>query len=83
MVRVHKESEGALGCALAGSGRYGEAEPYMLSFAEALDKKIGAEGDPRAVAQHFANMYAAWGKPDRAAEWRKKAGLPGPVSSLK
>ncbi len=69
-----KESEGALGCALAGSGRYGEAEPYLLSFAEALDKKIGAEGDPREVAQQVADMYAAWGKPAEAAEWRRKAG---------
>ena len=69
-----KESEGALGCALAGSGRYGEAEPYMLSFAEALDLKIGAEGDPREVAQRVADMYAAWGKAGKAAEWRKKAG---------
>ena len=69
-----KESEGALGCALAGSARYAEAEPYMLSFAEALDLKIGAEGDPREVAQQVANMYAAWGQPGKAAEWRKKTG---------
>jgi len=68
-----KESEGALGCALAGSGRYGEAEPYMLSFAEALETKVGAEGDPREVSQQIADMYAAWGKPGKAAEWRKKA----------
>ena len=69
-----KESEGALGCAMASGGRYAEAEPYMLSFAAALDGKIGAEGDPREAAQRIADMYAAWGKPDRAAEWRKKAG---------
>jgi sirohydrochlorin ferrochelatase len=69
-----KESEGALGCALAGSGRYADAEPYMLSFADALDRKIGAEGDPREVAQRIGEMYAAWGKPEKAAEWRKKAG---------
>jgi tetratricopeptide (TPR) repeat protein len=67
-----KESEGALGCALAGSGRYGEAEPYLLSFADALDRKIGAEGDPREVTRQIADMYAAWGKPEKAAEWRKK-----------
>jgi tetratricopeptide (TPR) repeat protein len=69
-----KESEGALGCALAGSGRYAEAEPYMLSFADALNRKIGAEGDPREVAQQVADMYTAWGKPGKAAEWRKKPG---------
>ena len=69
-----KESEGALGCALAGSGRYGEAEPYMLSFAEALEKRTGAEGDPREVSRQIADMYAAWGSPGKAAEWRKKAG---------
>ena len=68
-----KESEGALGCAMVRSGRYGEAEPYMLSFAAALDQNTGAEGDLREVAQQIADMYAAWGKPDKAAEWRKKA----------
>ena len=69
-----KESEGALGCAMVKSGRYGEAEPYMLSFAAALEQNTGAEGDLREVAQQIADMYAAWGKPDKAAEWRKKAG---------
>ena len=69
-----KESEGALGCAMVKSGRYGEAEPYMLSFADALEQNTGAEGDAREVAQQIAGMYAAWGKPDKAAEWRKKAG---------
>jgi eukaryotic-like serine/threonine-protein kinase len=68
-----KESEGALGCAMVKSGRYGEAEPYMLSFAAALEQHTGAEGDPREVAQQIADMYSAWGKPDKAAEWRKKA----------
>jgi hypothetical protein len=56
------------------SGRYGEAEPYVLSFAAALEKNSGAEGDLREVSQQIADMYAAWGKPDKAAEWRKKAG---------
>ena len=69
-----KESEGALGCAMVRSGRYGEAEPYMLSFAAALEQNTRREGDPREVAQQIADMYTAWGKPDKAAEWRKKAG---------
>jgi hypothetical protein len=69
-----KESEGALGCAMVKGGRYGEAEPYMLSFAAALEQNRGAEGDLREVSQQIADMYAAWGKPDKAAEWRKKAG---------
>jgi non-specific serine/threonine protein kinase/serine/threonine-protein kinase len=69
-----RESEGALGCALAKAGRYADAEPYLLDFAAALEQNVGAEGDPRDVAQQIADMYAAWGKPDKAAEWRKKAG---------
>jgi len=71
-----KESEGALGCAMVASGRYLEAEPYMLSFAAALEQNVGAEGDLREVSQRIADMYAAWGKQDRAAEWRKKADPP-------
>ena len=69
-----KESEGALGCAMARSGRYGEAEPYLLNYAAALEQNIGAEGDPREVAQQLAEMYAAWGRLDKAAEWRRKLG---------
>jgi len=48
----------------------------MLSFAAALEQDIGAEGDLREVSQQIADMYAAWGKPDKVAEWRKKAGPP-------
>jgi hypothetical protein len=61
---------------MVASGRYLEAEPYMLSFAAALEQNVGAEGDLREVSQRIADMYAAWGKQDRAAEWRKKAGPP-------
>jgi non-specific serine/threonine protein kinase/serine/threonine-protein kinase len=66
-----KESEGALGCAMAELGRYGEAEAYLLSFARALEQNIGTEGDLREVRQQIADLYMAWGKPDKAAEWRK------------
>jgi hypothetical protein len=67
-------SDGALGCALAKSGRYADAEPYLLDFATALEQHIGAEGDLLETSQRIADMYASWGKPDKAAEWRRKVG---------
>ena len=47
----------------------------------------GAEGpggqDPRAgksnlaeAAERIVRLYEAWGKPDKAAEWRKRLGMP-------
>ena len=73
-----KESEGALGCALARQRRYAEAEPLLLDYSAALQAGIGAEGDPAQLAQLLVAMYMGWNKPDKAAEWRAK--LPKPAA---
>jgi hypothetical protein len=72
-----KESEGALGCALLKRNRFTEAEPFLLSYAAALQSNVGTEGDLGEVVKQIVGMYTAWGKPDKAAEWRKKL-LPEP-----
>lgn len=64
-----------LGTALARLARFSEAEPLLLDGYRALAaqperipalrRSIVAE-----ARQHLAELYAAWGKPDRAAEFK-------------
>jgi eukaryotic-like serine/threonine-protein kinase len=63
---------GALGRALAKQRRWNEAEPLLLSYVRALESETGVEGDLAEVTQETAGMYEAWGKPDKAREWRAK-----------
>jgi serine/threonine protein kinase/tetratricopeptide (TPR) repeat protein len=67
-----KEAEGHLGLALAAQREWAAAEPLLLSYAAALETKTGAEGNLSAVVGDIIGMYDAWGKRDKAAEWRKK-----------
>jgi hypothetical protein len=67
-----REAEGALGRALAKRSGWAEAEPFLLPYAAALETKSGVEGDFREVALEIVRMYEAWGKPEKAKEWREK-----------
>ena len=71
-----KEAEGALGLALAAQRRWKDAEPLLLSYARALEAKAGVEGDFGEVAAQIADMYTAWEKTDKAAEWRAELSKP-------
>jgi hypothetical protein len=55
---------------LAIQGRYAEAEP-LLRDAHSTLKSIQKEGSPLAteVAQRLEALYAAWGKPQEAAQY--------------
>lgn len=65
---VAKSTEGA---ALAGMQRYEEAEPLLVSSHEILIKDESALGLFVAEAtRRLEAMYVAWGKPDKAAEYR-------------
>jgi hypothetical protein len=69
-----------LGAALAGQRRYAQAEPLLIGGYEGLkarEAKIPAptRGRLSAAAARIVPFYEAWGKPDRAAEWRKLLGL--------
>jgi TolA-binding protein len=69
-----------LGGALLGQKRYTEAEPLLLEGHEGLRQQ--ASNIPRAVRQQrlteaverLVRLYDAWGKKDKADEWRKKLG---------
>ena len=67
-----KEAGGALGLALAKQRRWEAAEPLLIAYAAALEAKTGVEGDFGEVVRQIVDMYDAWGKPDKAAEWRRK-----------
>jgi serine/threonine protein kinase/tetratricopeptide (TPR) repeat protein len=69
-----------LGECLTGEGRFDEAEPLLVEGHEALRAKYGDGGeDTRRAAGALAALYQAWGRPDRAAAWRKKP----PVAAAK
>ena len=72
------QSQSLLGDALLGLSRFAEAEPILL---EALDglKARREENSPTyaghriaAAGQRVVRLYEAWGKPEKAAEWRAR-----------
>jgi serine/threonine protein kinase/Tfp pilus assembly protein PilF len=67
-------TEALLGGCLENLHRFEEAEPLLLGGYETLRAKRG-EGreETRDAASWLAGLYKAWGKPDKAAEWRAKA----------
>jgi tetratricopeptide (TPR) repeat protein len=67
----------ALGEALFHLGRFDEAEPLVLSGYEGLKARkssLGKGNEPYFVAttRRVVQLYEAWNRPDKAAEWRAK-----------
>jgi serine/threonine protein kinase/Tfp pilus assembly protein PilF len=64
---------GRLGDCLIAMSKYGDAEPILIENYEVLQ---AGKQTPRRVVQAAGNrlvrLYDAWGKPDKAAEWREK-----------
>jgi serine/threonine protein kinase len=75
--RMRSHIQSLLGGSLLGQGRYAEAEPLVLAGYEGLkagQAKAPADEVPR-IAEAGARivaLYDAWGRKDRAAEWRKR-----------
>jgi hypothetical protein len=62
-----------LGGLYVGDGRYAEAEPLLLNAYEAYARTFSPENaDAQEAAAWLAKLYAAWGKPEKAKEWRAK-----------
>ena len=56
--------------------RYDDAETALLEAHEILVASLGAEHPQTLkVLPNLVELYEAWGKPDKAAEWGAK--LPG------
>ena len=64
-----------LGNLLVAAKRFDEAEPLLIVAAEAREKRFGA-GHANAKATHaeVAKLYEAWGKPEKATQWRQRSG---------
>ncbi len=72
-----------LGGSLLGQKKYAEAEPLVLSGYEGMKArgaKIPAPAKSRLpeAGGRVVQLYDSWGKPEKAAEWRKKLGLNAP-----
>jgi hypothetical protein len=70
-------AESLLGASLAGQKKYPEAEPLLLAGYQGL----AARKDRMGVSDWYhvdrahewlVKLYQDWGKPEKAAEWKKK-----------
>ena len=69
------------GRALAALQRFDDAESALLEAHGILQTALGDEHkQTRRVVGYLADLYDAWGKPDKAAEWRAKLGEEEPGS---
>jgi serine/threonine protein kinase/tetratricopeptide (TPR) repeat protein len=73
-----------LGASLLGQDRYAEAEPLLLEGYRGMSEHAASIPPQHKVrlaeaAERLVRLYVAWGKPDRADQWRKqlKVSLPG------
>ena len=60
---------------LLGQSKFAEAEPLLLSGYEGLQKQspaISVDANLSEAGQRLVQFYTAWGKPDKAGEWRSK-----------
>jgi hypothetical protein len=62
---------------LSGQKRYAEAEPHLLQGYGGLKAREAKIPAPRKknlaeAAARIVPFYEAWGKPEKAAEWRTK-----------
>lgn len=71
-------TEAVLGASLAGLKNYDDAEPHLLKGYQGLvDHKRAIPADTlfyiEYAARWTADMYAAWGKPEKATLWQSRA----------
>jgi len=74
-------AESLLGASLAGQKKYAEAEPLLTDgYQGALARKdriaIPDRYNLDRAREWLVQLYVAWGKPGKAAEWRKKGDPP-------
>ncbi|MBI3862455.1 MAG: protein kinase [Planctomycetia bacterium] len=74
---IRFEATSLLGAALAGQKKFAEAEPLLIAGCEGLQARhadLPWDGRPRVTNAlgRLVQLYDAWGKKDKADEWRKK-----------
>ncbi|HKV24606.1 MAG TPA: serine/threonine-protein kinase [Candidatus Acidoferrum sp.] len=70
-------AESALGASLAGQKKYAESEPLLIEGHQGTEARKDRVGIPFRYQVDLARdwlvqMYVGWGKPEKAAEWKKK-----------
>ena len=70
-------AESLLGASLAGEYKYSEAEPLLLEGYKGMQARKDRVAVPDwyhldRAHEWLVRLYQAWGKPSKAAEWRKK-----------
>jgi tetratricopeptide (TPR) repeat protein len=70
-------AESLLGASLAGQNEYADAEPLLRDGYEGMAARKDRMGVPDwyhmdRAREWMVHLYEAWGKPAKAAEWRKK-----------
>jgi non-specific serine/threonine protein kinase/serine/threonine-protein kinase len=75
------DCESMLGASLAGQGKYGDAEPLLLSGFQGLSTREATIPESNRVALEQAGerivlLYEAWGRPEEAADWRNRLRRP-------
>jgi serine/threonine protein kinase len=66
-------TEAALASMYQRQGRFAESEPLALAVHEAYLATLGAQSkEVEASIKQLGELYAAWGKPEKAAIWRAK-----------
>jgi tetratricopeptide (TPR) repeat protein len=73
----HFNCQGLLGASLAGQKKYAEAEPLLIAGYGGMRQKVNTVPAYRRVqlkqaGERIVQLYQAWGKPEKAAEWRAK-----------
>ena len=71
---------GLLGAALMGRGEYTAAEPMIVLGYEGMTARAATIPAPSKArfdeaAGRVVRLYEAWGKPEKASEWKSKLGL--------
>jgi serine/threonine protein kinase/tetratricopeptide (TPR) repeat protein len=65
-------------------GRFVEAERLMLGACAALADRLGASHSrTQECVRSVVTLYEAWGKPEKAAEWRARLPKPAAPASVK
>jgi serine/threonine protein kinase len=77
-------AESLLGASLAGEKKYAEAEPLLLEGYQGMLARKDQMDVPNwyhldRAREWIVQLYQAWGKPAKAAEWKKIASLTPPV----
>jgi eukaryotic-like serine/threonine-protein kinase len=78
--------ESLLGANLMGERKYAQAEPLVLSGYQGMKDReskmpMGAKAFLKEDADRVVELYTAWGRPEKAAEWREKLKSEAPAAA--